>query len=270
MITSVARLLRLPLALLNGIVAAGGYLLCSGGAMAAQFWLACGGVTLLGAGSSALNQVVERDIDAIMTRTRQRPLPRGDLSVRGAAAIGVLCLFAGCALLAATGSLLAVLLGVAAVLWYLCVYTPLKRRTSLSLALGALCGALPPVIGWCVAGGRADDPRIVLLAGLFYLWQIPHFWIFQQRHLADYRAAGLPLCAEGEQGERICRLWLGALAVASLLLPVFNVIDREMALWYALLPVPLLLAPWRGGHRLLFSYLNLFPLLVTMVISIQK
>lgn len=265
----VARLLRLPLALLNGVAAAGGYLLFPGAVVQAPFWLACAGVTLLGAGSSALNQVLERDIDAIMARTRHRPLPTGELSVRGATAIGAGCLLAGCALLVAGGSLLPPLLGGAGVFWYLCVYTPLKRRTSLSLALGALCGALPPIIGWCVAGGSAGDARIILLAGLLYLWQMPHFWIFQRRHLADYRAAGLPICADGTQGERICRLWLGALAAAALLLPAFGVIDREMALWYVLLPVPLLLIPWRGEQRLLFSYLNIFPLLVTVVIFIQ-
>lgn len=261
MITALSKLFRPLLALLNGVTAVGGYVLFPApiktGILPALF---CA-VTLLAMGGSALNQLLERDIDALMTRTMLRPLPLGRLSATFVTIAGACTILAGVALLAVTGGLLPPLLGLAALAWYLAVYTPLKRRTSLALPLGALCGAFPPLIGWTLAGGAPGDYRIITLAGILFIWQIPHFWLLQERHREDYRRAGLPLVTVGRG---LLGLWIAALAAAALMLPTFGLINRPAALCYVAFTVPLLLLALSNSRRSLFICLNLFPLLVTL------
>jgi protoheme IX farnesyltransferase len=129
---------------------------------------------------------------------------------------------------------------------------------------------LPPVIGWCLAGGAPDDYRIMLLAGLLYLWQIPHFWLFQRRHADDYRRAGLPLLATPSMGSTLFWLWIIALTAAAMLLPAFGVIGRQTAVSCLLFPLPLIFIALFRSETALFSYLNLFPLMVTLLLLAQK
>ena len=264
---SLSRLFRPPLALMNGIAALGGYGLFPGPRSGESMLAAWAGVTLLAMGGAALNQVLERDIDALMTRTRLRPLPRGEMTPAVATSIGCGVIFAGCAVLFTAGGLPPVLLGLAALAWYLAVYTPLKRRTPLALPLGALCGAVPPLIGWCLAGGEATDFRIITLAGLFFIWQIPHFWLLQERHAADYRRAGIPHFAIRPG---LFSLWLVALTATALLLPAFGVIGHQAAYWFGLFPFILLILALCRCERPLFSYLNVFPVLVTLTLLILR
>jgi protoheme IX farnesyltransferase len=266
MIRRLSRLFRLPLALMNGIAALGGYCLFPAPRSVDVMLTAWAGVTLLAMGGAALNQVLERDIDALMTRTRLRPLPRGEMTPAAATSIGCAVTMAGAAILFTAGGLLPVLLGLAALAWYLAVYTPLKRRTPLALPLGALCGAVPPLIGWCLAGGALTDFRIITLAGLFFIWQIPHFWLLQERHAADYRKAGIPLFAirPGLFG-----LWLVALTATALMLPAFGIIGHNAAYWYGISLSILLVVGLSRRERSLFSYLDLFPVLVTLMLLIQ-
>jgi protoheme IX farnesyltransferase len=174
---------------------------------------------------------------------------------------------AGCFALFSGGGLLPALLGLAALGWYLAVYTPLKRRTPLALPLGALCGAVPPLIGWCLAGGEPTDFRAVTLAGLFYIWQIPHFWLLQERHADDYRRAGIPLFAVRPG---LFGLWLVALAAAALMLPLFGIIGHNEAYWYALFTTLLIIMALFRWERPCFSYLNLYPALVTLTLLVQR
>jgi heme o synthase len=159
-----------------------------GGALAAALL----GTGLVAAGASCLNMLIERDIDARMLRTSQRPLPAGRLRPAEALAFGLAITAAGLVQLGWTSGALAA--AVAAVTWasYLFLYTPLKPRTSLSTVVGAFPGALPPVIGWAAARGTLDGGAFVLFAILF-LWQIPHFlaiaWIYRE----DYARGGLPM-----------------------------------------------------------------------------
>jgi protoheme IX farnesyltransferase len=206
-----------------------------------------------------------------MGRTRLRPLPQGELTPLAAILIGTLPILAGLVLLAFAGGALPALFGALALVWYLGVYTPLKRRSSLALLAGAVCGALPPVIGWCLAGGRPTDYRVMLLAGVMYLWQVPHFWLFQRRHAADYRNAGFRLLemADGA-GSRLCGLWIAALVAAAMLLPAFGIIGPHAAPWYALFPLPLVLMAFARREQALFSYLNLFPMVVTLALCVPK
>jgi protoheme IX farnesyltransferase len=267
MIFRLSRLFRLPLALMNGIAALGGFCLFPAPRSGETMLFTFTGVTLLAMGGTALNQVLERDLDALMTRTLMRPLPRGEMTSAAASAIGCGVIMAGSAVLFTAGGLLPVLLGMAALAWYLAVYTPLKRRTPLALPLGALCGAVPPLVGWCLAGGDPTDFRIITLAGLFFIWQIPHFWLLQKRHADDYRRAGIPLFAirPGLFG-----LWLVALTATALMLPAFGIIGCQAACWYVLFPIILLTMALCRCERSLFPYLNLFPVLVTLTLLIQR
>jgi protoheme IX farnesyltransferase len=260
-----SRLFRVNLALMNGVAALGGYCLFPGARDVATMIAAWAGVALLAMGGAALNQVLEHDIDALMDRTRLRPLPRGEMTSAAATSIGGAVISVGAAVLFLAGGFLPLLFGLAALIWYLAVYTPLKRRTPLALPLGALCGAVPPLIGWCLAGGGATDFRIVTLAGLFFIWQIPHFWLLQQRHADDYRRAGIPLFAlrPGFFG-----LWLVALTAAALMLPAFGIIGHHAARWYALFPVLLMITALYRSERPLYIYLNMFPALVTLSLFI--
>ncbi len=263
MIRAMASLFRPRLSILNGVTALGGVCLFPAPVRSVTLLAVFSGVTMLAMGGSAFNQLLERDLDALMARTMLRPLPLGRLSTATAAFAGACAVLAGLALLTVTGGLLPLLLGLAALAWYLGVYTPLKRKTALALPLGALCGAFPPLIGWTLAGGAPADYRIIILAGVLFIWQVPHFWLLQERHGADYRRAGIPLASIGPG---LLGLWIIALTAATLMLPLFGLIGRPAPLWYAAFPAPLLLLMPIRSRRPLFIYLNLFPLLVTMVL----
>ena len=173
------------------VTAAVGYALAPGPFDAAVFFALVVGTALVSAGASALNQVWERDTDARMDRTRNRPVPAGRITPGDARNFGLaLCGF-GIALLAAANWLTAAL-GVLAAASYVLAYTPLKRRSSLGTVVGAIPGALPPMMGWAAGRGTLDAGAWALFA-LMFLWQLPHFlaigWIYRD----DYARAGLPM-----------------------------------------------------------------------------
>jgi protoheme IX farnesyltransferase len=170
-----------------------GFVMASPGGLVVPALLACSaGTALVAAGASALNMVLERRTDALMLRTRTRPIPAGRLRAAEGVAWGASLTLAGLLLLFWRSGPLAA--AVAATTWtsYLFLYTPLKTRTSLSTLVGAFPGALPPVIGWAAARGQLEPGAFVLFAILF-LWQIPHFlaiaWIYRE----DYARGGLPM-----------------------------------------------------------------------------
>jgi protoheme IX farnesyltransferase len=184
-------------------------------------WLRMGhtvfGTTLIAAGTSALNHYIERDTDALMRRTASRPLPSGQLQPREALWFGASLLLAGMLYLAVASNALATLLGILTSATYLCVYTPLKRRTTLATLVGAFPGAVPPLIGWAAARGTISMDAWILYAVLF-LWQFPHFdaisWVYRE----DYRRAGiLMLPVVDPEGKRTFR---EILLTAALLVPV--------------------------------------------------
>jgi protoheme IX farnesyltransferase len=150
------------------------------------------GVGLVAAGASALNMLLERHTDARMLRTRQRPLPAGRLRPVEAAGFGVLLTGAGLAHLTLFSGPLSAWVAFATWASYVFLYTPLKTRTSLATIVGAVPGALPPVIGWAAARGTLDPGAWVLFAILF-LWQIPHFLAIAWLYREDYARGGLPM-----------------------------------------------------------------------------
>lgn len=179
--------------------------------------LALLGTGLVAAGASALNQWQERDIDARMQRTRTRPLPAGRLEPRQALAFGALAATAGVLLLALTVNGLTAALACVTCVAYLAIYTPLKRVTPLNTLVGAIPGAIPPVMGWTAARGELTVEAAVLFAILF-LWQMPHFLAIAWLYRDDYRAAGLQMISGAPGGAR--RTGRVAVVHAVALLPV--------------------------------------------------
>ncbi len=147
---------------------------------------------LVAGGTAALNQYVERDLDAVMRRTAARPLPTGQLRPRDALIFGVATIIAGAAWLALAANTLAALVALTTTVLYLGLYTPLKKRTPLSTAVGAIPGALPPLIGWAAAHGSLSLGGWILFAILFF-WQFPHFMSIAWMYREDYARAGIKM-----------------------------------------------------------------------------
>jgi protoheme IX farnesyltransferase len=150
------------------------------------------GTALAAAGTLALNQYIERDIDAKMQRTRMRPLPDGRLQPAEAAAFGVAATLAGLGYLALAVNTLSAAVTAIITISYLFLYTPLKRRTPLCSIIGAIPGALPPLTGWTAARGAFGVEAWILFAILF-LWQLPHSLAIARLYRDDYARAGIRL-----------------------------------------------------------------------------
>jgi protoheme IX farnesyltransferase len=150
------------------------------------------GTALVASGASAFNQVIERKADGLMNRTRRRPLPGGRLQPAEALVFATILSSAGLLVLAAAVNVLSAIVAFATLATYAVIYTPMKRRTSFSTVVGAIPGALPPVIGWAAAQ-NAITPGAWVLFGIVFLWQLPHFlaiaWIYRD----DYARAGFPM-----------------------------------------------------------------------------
>lgn len=178
------------------------------------------GTSLVVSSASTLNMWLEREIDARMARTRNRPLPAGRLDPEPALVFGLSLGALGVPLLAVAVNTISALLAVIALILYVCVYTPMKQRTSIALLVGAVPGAMPPLIGWTAATGSIDLGGILLFLILFF-WQIPHFLAISLVRKEDYARAGLQLLPL-ETTEHATRLqivlYLGALIPVTLLL----------------------------------------------------
>ena len=175
------------------------------------------GTALVAGGAAVLNQVYERDTDALMRRTVRRPLPDHRVSAGEATIFGLALAIAGIALLAFSANLLAALLALATLVVYLAIYTPMKRQSPAATLVGAVPGALPAIIGWAAAHGSVAAGGWTLFA-IVFLWQIPHFMAIAWMYRDDYRRAGFPMLPVIEpDGKRTGR---HALLFAALLLPV--------------------------------------------------
>ena len=181
------------------------------------------GTALVVAASNTLNMYLERDADKLMDRTRDRPLPQERLSPETALAFGVLLACAALPLLFLAGNAMTGLMAGLALFSYVGIYTPMKRHSAAALFVGAVPGAMPPLMGWTAVTGRLDAPGLVLFAILF-LWQIPHFLAIAIYRANDYQRAGfkvLPM-ALSARGVRIYIVLfsLGLVAATMLLQPM--------------------------------------------------
>jgi protoheme IX farnesyltransferase len=175
------------------------------------------GTALVAGGAAALNQVWERDTDRLMRRTSGRPLPQGRLGVNEGTWFGVLLTSIGLIELTFGTNSMAAAVALATSASYVLAYTPLKTRTSLATLVGAVPGALPPVIGWAAATGEITLPALVLF-GIVFFWQMPHFLAIAWMHRNDYAHAGIPLLPVLEPDGR--RTGQQALLYAAALWPV--------------------------------------------------
>jgi protoheme IX farnesyltransferase len=205
------------------------------------------GTALAASGAAALNQVFEVELDSRMRRTRNRPLPRGRMSVDEGLIIGILCSAGGILWLSIATNIYAGILSAATIIIYLFVYTPLKRVTTLNTIVGAIPGALPPVIGWTAARGEPGFEGWILFAVIF-LWQMPHFLSISWLYRDDYRRAGFVMLSGSDPECRVTGrqslLYTMALLSVSFLPAVLNL----TSFWY--LPV----AMTTGGYFLWMAF----------------
>jgi protoheme IX farnesyltransferase len=175
------------------------------------------GIALLSSGIATINQYMERDLDALMRRTANRPLPSGKLLPAEALAFGVSLIVLAEIYLAVLVNPLTALLGLTVIAGYLFGYTPLKTRTTLSTMVGAFPGAVPPLIGWAAARGTIGLEAWVLFAILF-LWQFPHFLAIAWMYREDYTRAGILMLPVVEPDGRVTAQQIVVYTI--LLLPV--------------------------------------------------
>ena len=197
--------------------AAGFYLGTVGNFNVGLFINAMIGIALLAFGVATLNQVIERKTDALMDRTAKRPLPSHRLTMAEALIFGLLqCIIAELYLGFLVNGLTA-LMGVIVIVGYVLVYTPMKTRSSASTAIGAIPGAMPPLMGWTAASGEVTVPAIVLFLILF-LWQFPHFLAIAWMYRKQYEKAGILMLPVVEPEGRITARQI--VIFAAMLLPV--------------------------------------------------
>jgi protoheme IX farnesyltransferase len=238
------------------------------------------GTVLLVSGSNTFNMIMERDLDPLMERTRDRPLPRGTVSPELALVLGAAVSCAALPLLFLGGNALTGILGFVALGSYVGVYTPLKRHSGAALFVGAVPGAIPPLMGWTVVTGRIDAPALVLFAILF-LWQIPHFLAIAIFRAADYAQAGFKVlpAAISERATRVTIVAFSVLLViVTILLEPLRVAGMRYMLTAALLGA--IFIGWsaagfrrtadRGWARSLFFFSIVYLTLLFVALAIDR
>ncbi|MFM7851386.1 MAG: heme o synthase, partial [Flammeovirgaceae bacterium] len=157
--------------------------------------LTLGGFLLSGA-SVCINQIIEKDLDGIMTRTMNRPLPTGRVSIQEATWFALLCTALSVFILWVYTNPLTVILSIISMLLYSFLYTPLKRVGPVAVFIGAIPGALPPLLGWVAATGSISHEAMIIF-GIQFIWQFPHFWAIAWVADDDYKKAGFKLLPSG-------------------------------------------------------------------------
>ncbi len=197
--SDLAELVKARLSLLTLATAMAGFAL---GVRESWDWLlltaTLAGTALSAAGAAALNQWWEREHDGLMKRTARRPLPAGRMVATDALLAGLALCVAGVGCLGLFANLLSAALAATTIVFYILVYTPLKRITTLNTIIGAVPGALPPLIGWTAAHGSIDAEGLTLFVILF-LWQMPHFLAIAWLYRDDYAQAGFKMLSEGDE-----------------------------------------------------------------------
>jgi protoheme IX farnesyltransferase len=276
-----ARLTRVRLSFFVALSAATGHA-AAAYRLSWEMLVPAAGCILLAGGSSALNQYQERGLDALMRRTRSRPIPAGEMHPRTALLVSLALIGAGLALLGLLGGTWAALFGALAILLYNGLYTWMKRWSAFAAVPGAVIGGLGPAIGWVSGGGEVTSSALLAIFLVFYLWQVPHFWLLSLNFPDDYRAAGLPDPVAVLGRDRLFRLvvvWSTCTAFATLLLPLFGLL-HSLALYLILCASALSLAlllfrtQRRDGadqrrFRVGFAGINFF-VLVTMLLLIVE
>jgi len=169
------------------------------------------GIFFLACGSSVINHLQERRTDAMMARTRKRPLPSRKISFSFALMVAVTETLAGSLILYFSSGIVALLLGLLAMVWYNLIYTNLKRITPHAVIPGSVIGSIPPLVGWVAAGGHLFSMPALIMAVFFFVWQVPHFYLLAIKYGHEYTEAGLPSITERWSNSRTKKnifLWI--------------------------------------------------------------
>ena len=236
------------------------------------------GTGLVAGGASAFNQVIERDLDALMRRTRTRPLPDQRLQPIEGLLFAAVVSIAGLLMIAASANLLAAAVALSTLVTYVLIYTPLKRRSSLGTVIGAIPGALPPIIGWAASSGTLP-PQAWTLFGIMFLWQLPHFLAIAWMYREDYARAGFPMLAvlepDGGSTGRQSVVYAAALVPISLAPTLMGMTGQvyfagALLLGVAFLWMTLRFARTRAtadARRVFFASITYLPLLWILMIA---
>lgn len=191
-------LLKFRLSFLVSFSCAFGYVLASPRIDWFTLAMVFAGGFLLSGASVTVNQILEKDLDKLMTRTQVRPLPTERLSIQEAIVFSILCFVAGGSLLITFTNPLTTALSIVSMVLYSFVYTPLKRVGPIAVFVGAIPGALPPLLGWTAATGSISHEALIIF-GIQFIWQFPHFWAIAWVADEDYKKAGFKLLPSGGQ-----------------------------------------------------------------------
>jgi protoheme IX farnesyltransferase len=275
-------LVKIRIVLLSTLSAVTGFVLADGFQLKLVLFIV--GIFSLAAGSAALNQYQERHLDRLMDRTKDRPLPAGQLTPKTGLTISLALIAIGLLVLVKGFGVLASMLGVFTVIFYNGIYTYLKRVTAFAAVPGALIGALPPAIGWAAGGGAIASPTLLGLMLFFYLWQVPHFWLLLGTHSRDYVKAGFPSLSHvftSCQLGRITFTWVLATGCAVMLFPLLGMFNHSISLvflvavtiWLGLQALPLVKKRFALSIEPVFLRafrdINIFVLLIMVILIID-
>lgn len=239
------------------------------------------GIFLLACGSSALNHYQDSDKDKLMERTRKRPIPAGRISKSAVLIIVVVLSVIGSGLIYIGSDFVGFQLGLLAMIWYNAIYTPLKRKTAFAVIPGSVIGAIPPIVGWVAGGGSVLDPKALILAFFFFIWQVPHFWLLMLHYGKEYEKAGYPSITRyynDTQIRYITFLWTFATAVSALMIPMFGLTHSKIITLFLLAAVSWLIVVFTSLLRkqnenynpfYYFMRINYFVLAIIVLLSVD-
>ena len=240
------------------------------------------GVLLIACGSASLNHFQERKTDALMERTKFRPIPSGRISTINTLIFSSILIISGSIVLYLSGGIIASLIALSNLIWYNVVYTMLKRKSAFAIIPGSLVGAIPPAVGWVSGGGLLTDPQLFIICFFFFIWQIPHFWLLLLVFDEDYQKAGFPTLTQifdKNQLIRITFMWIIATGVTAILIPLFGLVKQDLinvalfisGVWLTWNAFKLLS---KTDNNLIFTFafrsINLFVLTVVTLVSLDK
>ena len=266
-----AQLFKFPISIMSTVSAATGYLAFTH-TLSWRLLPVSGAILILAFAACALNEAQEHKLDALMERTKRRPIPSGKISPAGAVILAGVLAAVALTSLWLMGGLLSAALGALALLWYNGIYTYLKRISSLASVIGSVIGAIPPAIGWVCAGGVLDGP-ILSLSFFLLMWQVPHFWLLALRISGDYEQAQFPTFVRAigiDSLSRVTFIWTAATAASALLLPIFGLSTSPFlglglaaaGAWLTFVAWRALRKPSKQGFRQAFHAINYYAVMV--------
>jgi protoheme IX farnesyltransferase len=274
-------LIKIRITFFVGMSAIFGYVLASNDISTGMI-LPVLGIFLLSCGSAAMNHFQERETDALMHRTQNRPLPSGLLQPRSVLSIILILSAVGSLLILKFGDLTALVMSWLSFASYNAIYTPLKKITPFAVIPGSFVGSFPVMAGWAAAGGNIFDPKLIAVSAFFFIWQIPHFWLLMDIYSSDYERAGFPTLRMYFDEKTLAVMtfsWIAVLFLTSFFFittAIVNNFPTQLAI--VLLGIWLIAGTYRiipksgdkRTDRAVFMKINIYVLAITLVVMIDK